>query len=84
MIKELIQMLIAYKREQRQLRKDIKIIQSYELSYEALERIVILAQQGGTPIEMKLTFPDGKTLEIKPKEQEVYKSFAQRYAESHA
>lgn len=84
MIKELLQMLIEYKKEQRQLKKDVKLIQSYELSYEALERIVILAQQGGTPIEMKLTFPDGKVLEIKPKVAEVYKSFAQRYAESHA
>ena len=84
MIKEIVKMLLEYKKEQRQLKKDIKIIQSYELSYEALERIVILAQQGGTPIDMKLSFPDGKTLEIKPKEEAAYKSFAQRYAESHA
>lgn len=84
MIKELIKLCISYLKEKRQLKKDIHRINEYELDYEALERIVILAQQGGTPVEMVLKFVDGKVLEIKPKEAEAYKSFAQRYAESHA
>lgn len=72
-------------KEMRQTKKDLKQLDTLELSMEALQRLVNTVAFSSNPVEIELHIQNGNTMIIRretPAEQAGYKSFFDRYTEA--
>lgn len=80
-----LRLFINCLKEMRQTKKDLKQLDTLELSMEALQRLVNTVAFSSNPVEIELHIQNGNTMIIRretPAEQLGYKSFVDRYKEA--